>query len=232
MNLFFFYKDTFVNNSITLSKIESNHCIAVLRKKVGEQVTVINGKGENAKCKIIIADKKKCKLKIISKTNETQKKKIHIAVAPPKNSSKTEFIVEKLTEIGISEISFIRAKNSEQTKINLEKLKNISISALKQSQNLFLPKINDIVKLETFLKQDFENYSCFIASLTENENSIKHEKNNLILIGAEGGFTDDEIKLCKNNGFSSFSLGKQIFRTETAAILTGHTFFSLVDQNC
>jgi 16S rRNA (uracil1498-N3)-methyltransferase len=79
---------------------------------------------------------------------------IHIAISPLKNPSRFEWLVEKATEIGVKEITPIITKYSEKKKVNHERLERITISSLKQSNQLFKPKINNTEKFSDFLKNN------------------------------------------------------------------------------
>src|SRR5882672_10891276 len=117
--------------------------------KEGDQLTLTDGKGFFYSAKITKADSKKCQFEILDK-KETPRRNfhIHVAIAPTKNADRIEWFVEKATEIGIDEISFILCKNSERKGINTERVEKIAASAMKQSQQALLPKLNELVLLK------------------------------------------------------------------------------------
>jgi 16S rRNA (uracil1498-N3)-methyltransferase len=199
----------------------------VLRKKINEQITIIDGKGNKAICKIIDDNPKKCKLEIIEKIyfEYNNKQNIHLAVAPTKNFDRMDWMIEKCTEIGISEITFIETENSERNKINIERCEKILIQAIKQSKQYWLPKINNITLYNSFFKEiKTEDYNCLLAWCMEEKTSINsvfnQNKPTLVMIGPEGDFTENEVKIALQRNFKPVSLGNNILRTETAAIYT------------
>jgi 16S rRNA (uracil1498-N3)-methyltransferase len=210
-----------------LPEDESKHCIRVLRKKINDQITIIDGKGNKALCEIIDDNAKKCKLEIIEIIHfeNNYKQGIYLAVAPTKNFDRMDWMIEKCTEIGISEITFIETENSERNKINIERCEKILIQAIKQSKQYWLPKINNIISYHGFIDNlKAEDYNCLLAWCMEEKisiNSVFNEnKPTLVMIGPEGDFTENEVKIALQKNFKPITLGNNILRTETAAIYT------------
>jgi len=219
-----FFKDEITNNIIILNEEESRHCVKVLRIKTGEQVTVTNGKGEEVNCILINNNPKQCELEVVNKyTHSTGRNYyLHLAVAPAKSNERIEWLIEKAVETGVDEISFIETKNTERTKINIDRLNKIAISAIKQSKQWWLPKINGVVNYSEFINNNNTTAFTLIAHVGSNSLSnfkqIAGVKNIIILVGPEGDFTEPEIHMAHNKGFKSLWLGKNILRTETAAL--------------
>jgi 16S rRNA (uracil1498-N3)-methyltransferase len=210
-----------------LPEDESKHCIRVLRKKTNDLITIIDGKGNKAICRIIDENAKKCKLEIIETTHFENKNKhnIHLVIAPTKNFDRMDWMIEKCTEIGISEITFIETENSERDKINIERCEKILIQSIKQSKQYWLPQINNIVSYSSFINNlKMEDYNCLLAWCMEEKTSISsvfnQSKSTLVMIGPEGDFTENEVKIALQKNFKPVSLGNNILRTETAAIYT------------
>ena len=202
---------------------EARHCIKVLRKKIGDELTIIDGKGSLYKAELLNDNIKKCEVKILQTTTNFDNRNtyIHIGIAPTKNIDRIEWFVEKAVEIGIDEISFITTQNSERRNIKLDRIEKKAISAAKQSIKATLPQLNKLTSLKQFLP------SCnaeqrFVAHLENNPKYLKEfslKKNVCMLIGPEGGFTEEEITLLKDNGFTPTLLGNSRLRTETAGIV-------------
>lgn len=218
MNLFF---STFsqTDNEIIVNENDSRHILKSYRKGIGDILNFTNGNGLLAECKIIEKGKKiKVKIVKISK-NKPNKVSIHIAISPLKNPSRFEWFVEKATEIGIKEITPIITKYSEKKKVNHERLERISISSLKQSNQLFKPKINSTEKFSDFIKNNSDQK---IMANLKTKNILAKESINsnqiCLVIGPEGGFSDDEIQEAKNNKITEISFGENRLRSETAAI--------------
>jgi len=218
MNLFFSnFSQT--DNEIIVNENDSRHILKSYRKGIGDILNFTNGNGLLAECKIIEKGKKiKVKIVKISK-NKPNKVSIHIAISPLKNPSRFEWFVEKATEIGIKEITPIITKYSEKKKVNHERLERISISSLKQSNQLFKPTINSTEKFSDFIKNNSDQK---IMANLKTKNILTKESINsnqiCLVIGPEGGFSDEEIQEAKNNKITEISFGENRLRSETAAI--------------
>ena len=218
MNLFF-SNFSQKDNEIIVNENDSRHILKSFRKGIGDILNFTNGNGLLAESKIIEKGKK-IKVKIVKLSKKKPSKvSIHIAISPLKNPSRFEWFVEKATEIGIKEITPIITKYSEKKKVNYERLERISISSLKQSNQLFKPKINSTEKFSDFIKNNSDQKIManlktknILAKETINSNQI------CLVIGPEGGFSDDEIQEAKNNKITEISFGENRLRSETAAI--------------
>jgi 16S rRNA (uracil1498-N3)-methyltransferase len=135
-----------------------------------------------------------------------------------------EWMVEKLTEIGVGKIGFIVCSNSERKEIKLERLRKKAVSAMKQSLKTRLPEILPIVKLETLVVQirSEKNYiaHCYPDLRRTNlPDQITNSEKINVLIGPEGDFTRDEVSLALGQGIQAVSFGESRLRTETAAMV-------------
>ena len=220
----FYNKDLTEDDSrLIIEREESRHIVRVLRKKVGDTIYVTNGKGILFTTKIDVINKNNTELKIINSEKESKTKfHINIAVAPTKNNDRIEWFIEKSTEIGINTISTILCEKSERKIIKMDRLEKITISAIKQSLQLHKPIIEELVSFEDFTR-NCKSDNKFIAHCKESEklflNNCKIKAKTItVLIGPEGGFSDNEIDLADKHGFISVSLGNNRLRTETAAI--------------
>ncbi len=219
-----FFHQNLLNNTVELPEDESKHCVRVLRKKAGDEIMLIDGKGNKAICKITDDNPKKCKLEVVEKVHfHAREIGLHIAIAPTKNFDRMDWMLEKCTEIGVSEITFIESENSERNKINMERCEKILIQSIKQSKQYWLPKLNNIISFKQFISnQNTTELNCLMAWCNENSLTINEatdlKKHTLLLIGPEGDFTEVEAKLAIENNFKTISLGKNILRTETAAV--------------
>lgn len=212
----------------SFDKEESKHIIKVLRKKDTDILFVTNGLGILFKTKITLASDTKCTVKIIGiEKSEVPKYKLHLAVAPTKMNDRYEWFLEKATEIGVSEITPIICDHSERKTIKTDRFDKIIQSAMKQSNQFYLPKLNDSVNFKDFIK--FTNTDVkLIAHCEETDKKslkevIKPNQNITILIGPEGDFSEKEILLALENKFIPVSLGTTRLRTETAAIVACHS---------
>jgi len=221
----YFFQPDILNDITYLDPEESNHCIRVLRKKPGDVIKILDGKGGIFTCKIIKADPTELSFQMLGKKQIASRDySIHIAIAPTKNLERMEWFVEKSVEIGIDKISFIQCRNSERKIVKLNRLEKKAISAMKQSGNLYLPVLSEIMDVNQFIKTDFGNTLKFIGhSETGSSNPLittaKAHLPYLVLIGPEGDFTLDEVLSAKERGFLPVSLGSSRLRTETAGLL-------------
>lgn len=209
-------------------KEESKHIVKVLRKKESDIIHISNGLGYLFISEITIASDKKCEVKII----ETQffnptNYQLHIAVAPTKINDRFEWFLEKATEIGIHEITPIICEHSERKVYKIDRAEKIIQSAMKQSLQYYLPKVNEPIRFNDFLEKDFEGIK-YIAHCEEQDkksfkNIIKTNEKIVILIGPEGDFSLKEIQLALHKNFTPVTLGKTRLRTETAALVACHT---------
>ena len=221
-----FYNPRLDNSAaqFVFSPEESNHIVKVLRKKEGDILMITNGKGTFFEARIILADTKKCKAQITSTTKKhRQMYWFHLVVAPTKSNERFEWFLEKATEIGVDEITPIICDHSERKTVKQERMEKVLQSAMKQSMQAYLPKMNPIMTFKEFLEQEREGL-LFIAHCDEDEKMelkrrVAPDKDVTILIGPEGDFSRPEIESAYKKGFLPVSLGKNRLRTETAAIV-------------
>ena len=224
MNIFFNNKLMKSTDEILFSEDEAKHIVKVLRKKIGDEIIVTNGKGlkwRGTISSINIKNLKAIKLdaKLIPKTIEN----IHIAISIIKSNSRMEWFIEKATELGVNEITPIICFNTERKSLNLDRCQKIMISAVKQSKRFFIPKLNPVISLKEFLTSKNKNNDTYIAHCYKGEKKRLHEIQSInnkvtIMIGPEGDFSIDEINFSINKNAIPISLGENRLRTETAGI--------------
>ncbi len=231
MNLF--YATNIRSPHFILNAEESKHIIKVLRMKINDSIFFTDGRGNLYNCTIENDNLKGCKIKVnkIEKGKDKRNFKIHMAVAPTKNINRYEWFLEKVTEFGVDNITPIICNHSERKILKIDRLKKVIVAALKQSLKTFLPALNEPVSFNNFIKQTF-NGQKFIAYIhpeinQELINTAIPNKNTLILIGPEGGFSPDEVKKAIDYGFKPVKLGPSRLRTETAAIAACHTIHDI-----
>lgn len=222
-----FYNEIVKDNAkeLIFDKIESKHIVRVLRKNPGDILLITDGKGHLFTGEVLIANDKKCRIKIIHQEKKPKHWNyyLHLAIAPTKLNDRFEWFLEKATEIGIDEITPIICQNSERRVVKLERYEKIIQAAMKQSLKFSLPKINKPVKFSNFLKQDFNDKMC-IAHCEESPKKllkevVQQKENVIILIGPEGDFSSNEIKLAEAKNCIPISLGESRLRTETAGLV-------------
>ncbi|MDE3743548.1 16S rRNA (uracil(1498)-N(3))-methyltransferase [Maribacter polysaccharolyticus] len=224
MQLFYYPNLDNSTTQFVFTPEESHHIVKVLRKKENDDLLITNGKGYLFEAKILLADAKKCKAQITSTTKKHRKMYwFHLVVAPTKSNDRFEWFLEKATEIGVDEITPIICERSERKIVKPERMEKVLQSAMKQSMQAYLPKLNPAVTYNEFIDQERKGL-LFIAHCEEDEKlelkrCVAPDKDITILIGPEGDFSRHEIDKAYKKGFLPVSLGKNRLRTETAAIV-------------
>jgi len=220
---YFFEENLTDSDEFILNEETSRHICQVLRMKEDEKINITNGKGYTVLAEIVLADKKKTKVKSIQKYLSVKPTpQTAIAISLIKNNNRFEWFAEKATEIGISKIIPIICQRTEKTHFKSERVKSILISAMLQSQQSWLPELREQIKISEVIKD--ENFGQkFIAHCLDGEkkmlqNVVKSNTSKIILIGPEGDFTEDEIKDAIQHNYLPVSLGNTRLRTETAGI--------------
>lgn len=209
-------------------KEESRHIIKVLRKNTGDKLFVTNGLGFLFTTEITLASDTKCSVRIVNiEQSEKRKFKLHLAVAPTKMNERYEWFLEKATEIGIAEITPLICERSERKIVKTERFEKIIQSAMKQSLECYLPKLNEPMPFKEFVKKQLSG-DKFIAHCEETDrkslkNAAAANKDTTILIGPEGDFSQNEIKIALEKNYIPVTLGATRLRTETAAVVACHT---------
>jgi 16S rRNA (uracil1498-N3)-methyltransferase len=200
--------------------------------KAGMKVMLIDGMGNLFEGEIADDNPKRCTIRITKVTSGYEKRNynLHLAVSPLKNADRYEWFVEKSVEIGVDEITPLICHNTEKQSIKPARINNIIVSAMKQSLKAYGTRLND--------PADFND---FISTVHQGNKLIAHcnpaferisiadgcSKNEdvVILIGPEGDFAAEEIRLATERGFRGVHLGKSRLRTETAGIAACHSIY-------
>jgi len=219
-----FFIEEINGSQANLINEEFTHCIKVLRHQVNDLIHLVDGQGKHYEGTILSIEKKKCLIKLLKTTqNSKPAPSKAIVIAPTKNISRYEWFLEKATEIGVTDIYPVLYKQSERKHIKAERSKKIIRTAFKQSLRFFEPKLHPLTSFEQFIKLGLEHDQRIIAHYNENnpslEKLIDREKSAIVLIGPEGDFRDEEIKLAKENGYQEVNISKNRLRTETAGVV-------------
>ena len=227
MALPFFYIAEYdpTQKEIILDEDTSRYVVQVLRMKQGEKLNLTDGKGSLITAEIFEAHKKHCLVKTIdSRLRTHDSRRITIAISLLKNTSRFEWFLEKVTEIGVSEIIPLICVRTEKQKFRYDRMKGICISAMLQSQQTWLPILQEPKQFNHLAIEQLNYQQKFIAHCEEsgqknNLSTFQHLNHSMILIGPEGDFTKQEIELALQNNFTPVSLGETRLRTETAGIV-------------
>ena len=229
MKLFYNSEINTKNKDFILDNTEHLHIYKVLRRKVNDKIYLTNGKGYLFESIIKSIDSKSTHLKILTSTRKSHVDyDLNIGIAPTKKTDRFEWFVEKAVEIGVTSITPIICKHSERKSLNYSRLEKICISAMKQSLQTYLPEIKPIVKIEEFIgfSKSNQNYiaHCKTSKTEYLSNIIVKNSSSNIIIGPEGGFTNEEISFAIESNYKAVSLGENRLRTETAGVVCCQMF--------
>lgn len=224
---FFYVPDAKSQTELPLE--EALHAVRVLRLKSGDEMFLMDGKGTFYEAEVTIAATKRCMYEIRRELPQEQawNGQIHLAMAPTKMMDRVEWMAEKATEIGFDHLSFLNCKLSERKVMRTVRLDKIIVSATKQSRKPWKPVISSMVSLKEFVTQPREGKKFICHCIEEIERKGLFDElcqpfgdcaDVTVMIGPEGDFTPDEVRLAMDNGFVSVSLGSSRLRTETAAL--------------
>jgi 16S rRNA (uracil1498-N3)-methyltransferase len=198
-----------------------HHAGVVLRMGEGESMLLTNGKGLSAQAKITAVSKKQLTVQLHDFIEHSPvQRKLMIGISLLKNAARFEWMLEKVTEIGITDIFPLRCERTEKQHYKKERFEQIIVSACLQSQQFHFPILHKPISLNELMGKQLPN-DKFIAHCMEGEKSIlSHtDKDAMLLIGPEGDFTLHEIEAAVAKQFIPVSLGSTRLRTETAGVV-------------
>lgn len=222
-----FYAPDILENPF-LPEDESAHCTRVLRLQAGAVVQIIDGKGTLYDATIVAPHAKRTEVQIVSAHPDFGRRpfRLHLAVAPTKNSDRFEWFVEKATEIGVDEITPLLCRYSERRAIRPERIEKILVSASKQSYKARIPQLNPMTAVDEFLQHVREPYRFVAHCYEDDKPHLLHvcppKSEVVIMVGPEGDFSRDEVDLAVNQHFVPVTLGASRLRTETAGVVACH----------
>ena len=214
-------------NTNELPTEEATHAVRVLRLKSGDEIYLMDGEGTFFQAEVTLASQKHClyNIKKAIPQEKTWNSKIHLAIAPTKDIGRIEWLVEKVTEVGFDEISFLNCKFSERKSLRSDRIERIVVSAMKQSRKPWKPIVNELINFDDPTNKDFKGakYICHRYNEIEkidffNSINLQTTENITVLIGPEGDFSIEEVRKALANGYQSVTLGNSRLRTETAGL--------------
>jgi|SRR5688500_12696438 len=215
---------------VSLDGDEWHHCYNVHRMQSGDSIILCDGKGQCFEGTIRSTSAKSGRIELQEDYSgmfrNPRSYRVSIGIAPTKNMDKTEFAVEKLVEMGVEEICFLDTRHGERTYLRMDRIQKIIIAASKQSRKINFPSLSSLQTPKEYisLKQgDDKAVQILVCHLDENSLSLSENylpgKDVVVLIGPEGGFSNEEVEWMKNEGGKSVHLGPFRLRVETAAIV-------------
>lgn len=226
-----FWTDRIEAGLCLLGEEESAHCVRVLRHREGDNVCVIDGTGTMYECVLSQASPKAAVARI-EKANPgwgSHPYRLEMAVCPTKNIDRYEWFVEKATEVGADRFVPVIGEHSERKVLKTERLRRIVLSAAKQSLKAAVPEIAEPLTVKEFIAIVADSSALkMIACCFEDEShprtsvmqalSGTDRREYIVLIGPEGDFSREEVRLAIEAGFIPVHLGESRLRTETAAL--------------
>jgi len=220
-----FYAINVSQGTAHFSRVESGHCLRVLRMRRGENISFTDGNGNLYEGVIAGDDSTAMTASVTSVRREPDHGyRLHIAISPVKNDDRLEWFIEKAVETGIDEITPLICNRTEKKRIRKERLEGLILSAMKQSVRSYLPKLNEPLSFSEFIAGERTGkrlIACCDSGIDRvmiNSAFCPAEKVT-ILIGPEGDFTPEEVAHAVQHGFTPVHMGPNRLRTETAGVV-------------
>ena len=220
-----FYTPDIAGTTHVLPEEESKHCVRVLRLAQGDTVQLTDGRGAWHTARITAAAPKRCEVEVIDSQLDHGRRpySLTMAVAPTKNNDRYEWFLEKATEIGIDRIIPLESARSERRTCKTERGNKLIESAMKQSLKAYHPQLDELTPFAGVVQTPFtgDKFIAHCQASPDKKNlreALRPGADTLVLIGPEGDFSSEEIRLAREHGFQEISLGTSRLRTETAAL--------------
>ena len=207
---------------------ECTHAIRVLRLKEGDELFLMDGVGNYYRAQVTSASSHHCGYEILETLPQQRQwlGHVHLVIAPTKMMDRMEWMTEKITEIGIDELSFIDCQFSERRVVKLPRIEKIVVSAVKQSRKAWMPIVNEMVSFKDFIRQPREGRKYIAHCYDEIPRTYLFDElrrpsddvDATVLVGPEGDFSVDEVRQAIASGYTSVHLGTSRLRTETAGL--------------
>ena len=223
----YFYVPDAVNQT-ELPPDECSHAVRVLRLTTGDELFLMDGVGNYYRAQVTLASSHHCGYEILETLPQQRQWQgnVHLAIAPTKMMDRMEWMTEKITEIGIDELSFLDCQFSERRVVKLPRIEKIVVSAVKQSHKAWMPVLHEMTPFKTFIRQPRSGRKYIAHCYEEIPRSylfdeLREPSDDLdatVLIGPEGDFSIDEVRQAIEAGYTSVHLGTSRLRTETAGL--------------
>lgn len=235
----FFEKVT--GDTVEITGENANHIVGALRMKIGEKITLCDD-GRNYECELVEIGKGFAKAKVIDCNMNFSEPDVNITLyqCVPKGD-KLELVIQKAVELGIYEVvpvlssRCVSRPDSKKAAKKSERYNKIALSACEQSGRGKIVKVREQIEFKDALRE-IKNYDLAILFYEGGGKPLKaiidkeQHKNICIFIGPEGGFSNDEVEVLRQNGAETATLGKRILRTETAPLAAIVSIMLLTDN--
>ncbi|RPI06560.1 MAG: 16S rRNA (uracil(1498)-N(3))-methyltransferase [Ignavibacteriae bacterium] len=229
MDYFYVSLEDVTSHELVLRGDESKHLIRVLRKNVGDRIFVTDGNEMMYQAVIAATGKSETRCTIVAMHRKYNEPFIEmtLAVSLLKNPARFDYIVEKTTELGVRTIQPISSERTIAHGVKRDRLEKIALSAMKQCGRSWLPRIQPMQNLKPLIESTAHYQLKLIlhekagSSQTIASELLLHDDLHsvIIMVGPEGGFSEEETAYATHAGFKSISLGTRRLRTETAAVV-------------
>ncbi|MCF0218749.1 MAG: 16S rRNA (uracil(1498)-N(3))-methyltransferase [Muribaculaceae bacterium] len=216
-----------IAQTLTLPESESAHIVRVLRRREGDAVDVVDGRGMRYKCVLVDAHPKRAAVEIVESCPVplSWRQQLTLAIAPTKHLDRMEWLVEKLVEVGINRIVPLKCAHSERKELKTERLEKIAVSAMKQSLKAYMPTIAPMMPFTQYVAEikdvDAQKFVGYCDDALPRKVMAKEyvpRRDTIVLIGPEGDFSPEEIAAAMEAGIVPVTFGDNRLRTETAAL--------------
>lgn len=206
---------------IDLDDTIRHHAVTVLRMSEGEKILLTNGKGLSATATIFSSTKKQLTVQLYDFINHPEvSRKLILGISLLKNAARFEWMLEKVTEIGITEIYPLRCERTEKQHYKKERFEQIIISACLQSQQFYFPVLHEPIAFSEMLNHSLPNQKYIAYCMEGDKQLLSHPSGDAaLLVGPEGDFTAQEVNEALSQQFIPVSLGNTRLRTETAGVV-------------
>lgn len=217
---------------------EALHALRVLRLQTGDEMMLMDGRGNYYRAEVTLAHTHHCNYAIreVLPQQRQWRGRVCLAIAPTKMMERMEWMLEKTVEIGVDELTFLSCQFSERRVVKIQRLEKIAVSAVKQSRKAWMPELHGMTDFKRFIQQPFQGNKyiahCYeeipraylFDELRKTETAGQHAASvnmadAIVMIGPEGDFSIDEVRQAMDAGFVSVHLGESRLRTETAGLM-------------
>lgn len=227
MPRFFIEADLAIDTTVELTETVFHHWVKVLRAQMGETAIFFNGQGGEYDVELIEVAKKSAsvRIKAFNPTNRTPNFKALLGQVMSKGD-RMDYAIQKAVELGVSEIQLLTSDRCEmrlkydRDQKKLDHWQGIAIAACEQCGLNIVPKILAPIALDKWLATDLPTTKLVLAPNKDEVDVLKEATLDIaLLIGPEGGLSEDEITLSNQHGFQNWCIGERVLRTETAPIV-------------
>lgn len=215
-----------VHSEFELEAEAAHHLVKVLRMDVGRELILFNGNGNQYSATITRTTKKTAFVSILSQEHKPNSSPVQIELAIGiSKGDRFDWVLQKATELGVSRITPLFTSRCE-IKLSGERLskkmtgwQKTVIGACEQCQRNELPKLAEPLNIDDFVSQAAAELKFVLHH--RSEHSLSNDtppQSVVILVGPEGGLSDEEIQSAESNGFTPLKLGNRVLRTETAPV--------------